>query len=70
MAIKTHLISPACYTFLQSLDCISLPHVKTLENLYSSFGLENDFCTYLRQVTSSFSSQERNVIVQMDEIHI
>ena len=38
--------------------------------MYSSFGLENDFCTYLSQVTSTFSSQEKNVIVQMDEIHV
>ena len=70
MAIKTHLISPACYTFLRSLGCISLPHAHTLEKLYSSFGLENDFCAYLSQVTSSFRHQEKNVIVQMDEIHV
>ena len=70
MAIKTHLISPACYKYLQGLDCLSLPHVHTLDKLYSSFGLENDFCAYLRQATSSFSPQERNVIIQMDEIHV
>ena len=70
MAIKTHLISPACYTFLRSLGCISLPHAHTLEKLYSSIGLENDFCAYLSQVTSSFRHQEKNVIVQMDEIHV
>ena len=70
LAIKTHLVSPASYKFLQSSECISFPHVHTLEKLYSSFGLENDFCTYLSQVTSTFSSQEKNVIVQMDEIHV
>ena len=70
LAIKTHLVSPASYKFLQSSECISFPHVHTLEKLYSSFGLENDFCTYLIQVTSTFSSQEKNVIVQMDEIHV
>ena len=70
MAIKTHLVSPASYKFLQSSECISFPHVHALEKLYSSFGLENDFCTYLSQVTSTFSSQEKNVIVQMDEIHV
>ena len=69
LAIKTHLVSPASYKFLQSSECISFPHVHTLEKLYSSFGLENDFCTYLSQITSTFSSQEKNVIVQMDEIH-
>ena len=41
-----------------------------LKKLYSSFGLENDFCAYLSQVTSSFRHQEKNVIVQMDEIHV
>lgn len=70
MAIKSHLISPACYGYLQSLDCLSLPHVHTLNQLYSSFGLENDFCTYLSRATSSFTPQEKNVIVQMDEIHV
>ena len=63
MAIKTHLISPACYTFLRSLGCISLPHAHAFEKLYSSFA-------YLSQVTSSFRHQEKNVIVQMDEIHV
>ena len=66
LAIKTHLVSPASYKFLQSSECISF----FLEKLYSSFGLENDSCTYLSQVTSSFSSQEKNVIIQMDEIHV
>ena len=70
MAVKTHLISPACYKYLQSLNCISLPHVHTLDKLYASFGLENYFCTYLRHATSCFSPEERNVIVQMDEIHV
>ena len=70
MCIKTHLISPACYIYLQSLECITLPHVHTLDKLYSSFGLENDFCTYLTQATSCFSSGEKNVIIQMDEIHV
>ena len=47
-----------------------LTHVHTLEKLYSSLGLENDFCTFLSQVTSSFSPQEKNVIIQMDEVHV
>ncbi|KAI6648653.1 Transposable element P transposase [Oopsacas minuta] len=33
-------------------------------------GFKVSFSTYLSQATSSFSSLERNVIVQMDEIHI
>ena len=70
MAIKTHLISPAGYRYLQGLDCLSLPHLHILDKLFSSFGLDNDFCAYLRLATSSFTHQERNVIIQMDEIHI
>ena len=69
MAIKTHLISPASYRYLQGLDCLFLPNVHTLDKL-CSFGLENDFCAYLRQATSYFTPQERNVIIQMDEIHV
>ena len=34
------------------------------------FCLENDFCTYLRQVISSGTYQDKNAIVQMDEIHV
>ena len=69
LAMKAHLYSPDSYKFLQSSECISFPHVHTLEKLYSSFGLVNDFCTYLSQLTS-FTYQEKNVIVQMDEIHV
>ena len=43
LALKTHLISPACYKYLQGLPCLSLPHFHTLEKLYHSFGLENEF---------------------------
>ena len=70
MAIKTHLISPASYRYIQGLNYLSLPHVHTLDNLYSSFGLENVFCAYLRQATSSITPHERNFIIQMDEINV
>ena len=50
MAIKTHLMYPACNN--QSLNCISLPHLHKFEKWYASFGLENDFCAYLCQATS------------------
>ena len=70
MSIKTHLISPTCYIYFQSLECTTLLYVHKLDKLYSSFGLENDFCTYLTQATSCFSSKEKNVIVQMDQIHV
>ena len=70
LTIKAHLVSPASYKILRISECISFPHVHTLEELYSSFGLENDFCTYLSQVTSSFTYKEKNVICQIDEIHV
>ena len=70
LALKSHLISSSCYNHLQSLDCLSLPHYHTLENLYSSFGLDCEYTAYLNQATVNFSSQEKNVIVQMDEIHV
>ena len=35
LSLKTHLISPSCYKFLQSMSCLSLPHFNTLEKLHS-----------------------------------
>ena len=52
------------------MSCISLPHFNTLEKLYSSFGLENEFFPFLRQATHSFSIEQKHVILQMDEIHV
>ena len=70
MALKAHLTSPSCYRYLQSLDCLCLPHVKTLQQLYSKIGLESDFTTHLKQLTADFCSKERNLILHMDEIHV
>ena len=70
LTLKTHLISPKCYKHLQGMSCLSLPHFNTLEKLYSSFGLENEFFSFLRLSTQSFSSEQRHVIIQMDEIHV
>ena len=38
--------------------------------LYTSIGLDNDFISYLRISIQDFNSQERNVILHMDEIHV
>ena len=70
MALKAHLISPSFYRNLQSLDCISLPHPKTLQQLYSKIGLESDIKTFLKQLTANFTSKERNLILHMDVIHV
>ena len=69
-ALKSHIMSPACYRNLQSLDCITLPHPKTLQRLYSKFGVENDYSTFLKKATSEFNQRERNLILHMDEIHV
>ena len=55
LSLKTHLISPVSYQYLQSMSCLSLPHPSTSQKLYSSFFLENEFFTYLKQDTQSFS---------------
>ena len=52
------------------MSCISLPHSNTLQKLYSSFVLENEFFTFLKQATQSFSLEQRHVIIQIDEIHV
>ena len=60
LSLKTHLISPACYKYLQHMSCLSLPHFNTLEKLYSSFGLESDFF-FLKQATLSFSNVKPDI---------
>ena len=70
IALKCQLISPACYQYLQSLDSLSLPHYSTLKRLYSKFGLDCEYSSFLERATSHFSQRERNVILQMDEIHV
>ena len=70
MALKAHLTSPSCYRYLQSLDCLCLPRVIMLQQLYSKIGLESDFTTLLKQLRADFCSKERSLILHMDEIHI
>ena len=47
-----------------------MPHFNTLEKLYSSFGIENEFFSFLKLSIQSFSPEQRHVIFQMDEIHV
>ena len=63
-------IYPVCYKYLHSLDCLSLPHLSTLKRLYSNFGLDAEFTNYLKQSATQFNRLERNVVIQMDEIHV
>ena len=70
LSLKCQLISPVCYKYLQSLDCLSLPHLSILKRLYSNFGLDAEFTNYLKQSAIQFNRWERNVVIQMDEIHV
>ena len=70
MSLKCELISPAAYRYLQSLECISLPHHSTLRRLSENIGLEKDFISHLSQLTSGFNHQQRHVSLHMDEIHL
>ena len=54
LSLKTHLIAPTFYRYLQRISCLSLPHFNTLEKLYSSFGLENEFFSSLNNQRNRF----------------
>ena len=62
MALKAHLTSPSCYRYLQSLDCLCLPHVKTLQQLYSKIGLESDFKNPLEAIDSRFLFKRTKIL--------
>ncbi|KAI6647519.1 hypothetical protein LOD99_8785 [Oopsacas minuta] len=70
LALKSHLISSTCYSYLQSLNCLIFPHPKTLRSLYGTIGLECELQTYLKASTANFNNQERNDTLHMDEIHV
>ena len=42
VSLKAHLTSPICYNYLQSLDCLSLPHHRNLQKLYTNYGIDDD----------------------------
>ena len=52
------------------MDCVSLPHESALFRLFSNFGLDTDFLTYLRAETTDYNQYERHVCLSMDEIHV
>ena len=51
LSLKCELVSPADYRYLQSLDCISLPHDSSLRRLSENIGLEKNFISHLEQST-------------------
>ena len=70
VALKAQLISPACYNFLQTSQCITLPHQSTLRNLTSKSGLENEFKAFLIKSTAHFSKQQRQLVLNIDEVYV
>ena len=70
LALKSHLISSSCYSYLQSLNCLIFPHPTTLRSLNGTICLEYDLQTYLKASTANFNNQKRNVTLHMDEIHV
>ena len=70
LSLKSHLASHSCYMQLRRMDCITLPHESSLKRLYSNFGLDTEFLTYLRAETTKFNELERHLCMNMDEIHV
>ena len=70
LSLKAQLISSGCYRYLQSLDCISLPHPSTLKRLYSNIGLDTSFIDYLKVACQDFNKFKRHVLLQLDEINV
>ena len=68
MALKAHLIFPACYRYLQSLDCLSLPHPQTLQKFYSKFGLESDFSADFSNSDSRRTCEFLHIIINVWKI--
>ena len=70
LSLKSHLASHSCYMQLGRMECITLPHEPSLKRLYSNFGLDTGFLTYLGAETTEFNELERHLCLIMDEIHM
>ena len=70
LSLKAQLISSACYRYLQSLDCLCLPHLSTLRRLYFNIGLDTDFVDYLKVECQNVDKFKIHVVLQLDEIHV
>ena len=69
-SLKSHLSSHASYKQLRNMNCISLPHESSLQRRYSSFGLDTEFMTLLKDETKGFNQFERHLCLNMDEVHV
>ena len=70
LSLKAQLISSGCYRYLQSLECLSLPHPSTLRRLYSNIGLDTNFIYYLKVASRDFNKFKKRVLVLLNEIHL
>ena len=70
LTLKAQLISPACYSFHQSSQCLTIPHQSTLRNLTSKSGLEYDFREFLIKSTAKFTKQQRQLVLNIDEAYV
>ena len=70
LALKAQLISPAFYGFLQTSQCLTLPHQSTLCNLTFKSGLEYDFKEFLIKSTAKFTKQQRELVLNIDDVFV
>ena len=70
IALKAHLISPACYRFFQSLNCIILPTTSLIRALSPCIGLDSEYLHLLNKLTADLCKRDRYVVLNMDEIHV
>ena len=70
LVLKAHINTPACYSFLQTSQCLTLPHQSTLRILTSKSNNEYDFREFLIKSTAMFTKQQRQVVVNIDEVYV
>ena len=64
LALKTHILSPLCYRYLQALDCLS-NMMTLLQDLF-----RERLYNILEATNFGFYFKDRNFILLMDEIHV
>lgn len=69
-------ISPHAYNFLRNSGVLVLPHPSTLKRLFVSYNLnpkserDENFLFYVKQKFRLLSSEDKTVVLMMDEIHL
>ena len=70
MSLKAHIYILTLATVIYSPLTVYLFHIFTLQRLYDPIRLESEYLVFLENVTREFSIQQKNVIVQIDEVHV